>query len=159
MAKHDLTTPPTITTAPLTISGGTSRRSLAGGAFAALLAATAAPSAAKPEPERLATLDDYAIAEFEGWSAGCVDDLGSRESWMAAAADHWAIMRVAIAAMQDGHLDAAEKAGQAPQLFFEFVQSMGSVEDTFRGFADVLQLAQLRVMSGLARHAVSVGEA
>ena len=127
-------------------------------ALAALLplGAAAAGSAASPASTgQPATMEHYASLEFEAHPPGGETDLLSPAEW-ADQAEVWrATLYFALVSLQRDHNGCAAAAAKDSGLMLEFCNSLSDLVDRFRGYAEVLETANIRVMAGLARHAVA----
>jgi hypothetical protein len=139
------------------------RRKLA--SAAALLAALGSTGpfvgTAEAEPgSQLATIEDYATQEYEAWSPDAGGDLLLLSKFLPRAADDHALIVMALAVMKRDHLQNAAIAAEAPHGdLCNFAEMLSDAAERYRGLAETLDAAHIRVLAGMARHLTAIGEA
>ncbi len=143
----------------------TTRRTLAAAASLMAVFGSAGPftgpTAAASDPgEQLADIEDYATAEYEAWSPGSAPALQDGRKFLAQCGeDHLTIM-MAIAVMERDHHGNAAVAAQAPwDDMCEFARVLQDTAERYQGLATILSAAHVRVLAGMSRHLVAIGEA
>lgn len=132
---------------------------------AALLAAfsSAGPfegSSKEAEPERLATLEDFARQDFEPWPPNGAGKLSNLTEFLARCREDHTTIRMALATMErDPDGSAALAAGAPERELRDFMVLLRDAAERYRGLAEMLESAEVRVLCGIARHRVAIGSA
>ena len=129
----------------------------AGGLAAAIAARPALPQTPAPDEASspLATIEDYARAQFEVWPKEVEAEFAAATAdWQDVAQRDHMMMGLVIATMRRGPLELTAVVANDPDQFGEFALKLGDVAKMLRNKAELLDAAAVRIMCGLARHSM-----
>ena len=135
------------------------RRALFGAGTAALgVAALLAPAA--EGDDRPATLHDYAAVTFKDQGPDIEAALGSREEWLIGAVSDYVTIMFAARLLRKND-DEVYKLVQhlGDETMCDLQMSLSQLHKRYEGLADILSVASVRALTGMARKVVLAGEA
>lgn len=143
---------------------GTSRRRLAGAATLLAVFGSAGPFTGSAEAAEaggaLASFEDYARIEYDAWPPQDGQPFGSCADWLEKTCADYPVIAMAVKVMERGHLQNAALAAQIPDDdMIAFCEALQDLHERYRGLAEMLQSAQLRVIAGMSRNLIETGQA
>jgi len=152
------------TTTTSTPVAGPSRRRLAGAAALMAVFGSAGPFAGSAEAAEasgaLASFEDYARIEYDAWPPQDGQPFGSCADWLEKTRADYLIIAMAVKVMERDHLQNAAIASSVPDNdMIAFCEALQDLHERYRGLAEMLQSAQIRVIAGMSRNLIEAEHA
>lgn len=154
------------TTTTSDLVAGTSRRRLADAAALLAVFGSAGPFAgsaeavARVDADKMATIENYAEADFEPWPPGTINVIGDRARWIDRTGEDYLGIAIAAAVMERTREQlSAFQDEETANTAIEMTACLYDMAERYKGLADMLTAAHVRMVAGVARYCIATGEA